>query len=110
MKKILIERFQQLAGIKSLVEKEDIKQLLELEMGDNEFEIAGEDGIETRDINKTINKLMDTRGESREVAGFVQLNVLDLMVRGVDKIGKTEIYEAWAEFSKALDDNNVAGI
>ena len=81
----------------------------ELEVGDKEFTIAGEDGIETRDINRTVIKLIDSSGEMKEVAGFVQLDVLDLMVRGIDKVGKPEVYEAWAAFSKALDDNNVSG-
>ena len=67
-----------------------------------------ESSIETRDINRTVLQLHDK--EAGEDVGFIQLNVLDLMSRGVDKVGKQEIYDAWAAFSKALDDNSVAGI
>jgi len=95
--------------------KSELRKLIketinELELGDKEFTIAGEDGIDTRDINRTVIKLIDSSDEMKEVAGYVQLNVLDLMVRGVDKVGKPEIYEAWEVFSKALDDNSVQGI
>ena len=102
-KKQLNERFQELAGIKPL-------SIHEVEVGDKQFSISSpaESAIETRDINTTIIKLYDE--EAREDVGFVQLNVMDLMSRGVDKVGKPEVYEAWAVFHKALESNNVQGV
>ena len=101
MKKPLNERFQKLAGI---------KPLQELELGDKEFVISSpaEEAIETRDINTTIIKLYDK--EAREDVGYIKLNVLDLMLRGVIKSNNEAVYEAWAEFAKSIDNSQVSGI
>ena len=102
-KKQLNERFQELAGIKPL-------SIHEVEVGDKQFSISSpaESAIETRDINTTIIKLYDE--EAREDAGFVTLNVMDLMVRGVEKANNAEVTAAWGEFMKVLEDNNVQGV
>ena len=108
-KKVLNERFQELAGIKPLYNITPISEQIG-QLGDRELVISApaESSIETRDINRTVLQLHDK--EAGEDVGFIQLNVLDLMSRGVDKVGKQEIYDEWAAFSKALDDNSVAGI
>ena len=101
MKKLLNERFQELAGI---------KPLHEFELGDKELVISApaEEAIETRDINTTILKIHDK--EAGEDIGFLSLNVLDLMSRGVVKANNEDVSAAWAEFSKALDNRQVQGI
>ena len=52
--------------------KSELRKLIketinELELGDKEFTIAGEDGIDTRDINRTVIKLIDSSDEMKEV-------------------------------------------
>ena len=108
-KKVLNERFQELAGIKPLYNITPISEQIG-QLGDRELVISApaESSIETRDINRTVLQLHDK--EAGEDVGFIQLNVLDLMLRGVIKSNNEAVYEAWAEFAKSIDNSQVSGI